>query len=160
MLDIRILLFSYYPTMIFTAFAGLGLLGIRMKPRTALLAGIIAGTIDYIVRLLLAPYDIKPLFDIPLMVLILAIVLKVLIRQRWSFVIGGSILSYILLVSGDYLILPLILKAIGLSIEQILANPWLSVLVGLLNGGFVILATVVSSWFKFSIVDFSRTLAK
>ncbi|MHB8170193.1 MAG: hypothetical protein ACYDG6_01420 [Thermincolia bacterium] len=156
MLDIRLMLLSYFPVMSLAAYTGLALLGIRIKLVTAILAGIAAGTIDYLVRMAYEPLGIPPVFDLPIMVLILAIVLKVFTKENWIAVIGGSLLSYILITVGDLVIFPMMLSILDTTIEQLVKNIWLALMVAYANSSLLIIFCLLSGFYKFKIIDLSK----
>ncbi|MDA8233441.1 MAG: hypothetical protein M0Z31_01270 [Clostridia bacterium] len=154
-MDFRTILLIYFPVMSLAAYSGLALLGIRIKLVPAVLAGITAGTMDYFVRMTYVPLGIPPLLDLPLMVLILAIVLKFFTKESWMAVTGGSILSYILISVGDLVIFPMTLSILGITIEQLVKDIWLALMAGYANSLLLIISSLLSFFYKFKIIDLS-----
>jgi len=154
--DFRLMLLSFYPVMSFVAFVGLALLGIRIKAKIAILAGVTAGTLDFLARLALKPLNLPPVFDIPLMVLILVLVLRFFTKEKWAVVTGGSILSYILLYAGDFILLPYAMKILNMGFDEITKNIWALVFIGHFDALFVYIFTLLTGLFKFKIIDLSH----
>lgn len=156
MLDYRIILFSYLPCMIFAAFTGLAWLGVRLNVRAAIFAGITAAVLDVLARKMFIPMGIPPGWDLPVMVLILTVVLKVYSREGWAVAFGGSLISYILIAAGDYIIAPQILTVLGTTPEDMWKNTWLVVAIGNICASLLYLAGLSAVLGKFKIVDLSQ----
>lgn len=156
MLDYRIILFSYLPCMIFAAYTGLAWLGVRLQARIAIFAGITAAILDFLARKMFIPMGIPPGWDLPIMVLILALVLKFYARERWAVVFGGSLISYILIAAGDYIIAPQVVKVLGTTPEEMWKNPWLVVFIGNICASLLYISGLVAGFGKFKIVDLSH----
>lgn len=119
--------------------AALTLLGQHFKFWRLLLSGLSLATVLFFSRSYLFHLGLHS----PVYLIGLIIALKVGFRLSLNLAVTGCFLSYLLLMLGESQVAVPILTKIGISVEESLMNPWLSVAMGWSSASLLIITIMV-----------------
>lgn len=151
--DIRVLLFFYWVEACMLAYAGLGLLGIRVPLNEIIRIGVSHGIAVFMVRGFYSSMGIPFGTHTLILVLILSLLIAKFTHLRWGIALSASLLGMVTLILGESLILPNFHELLNLTVDQIWANPWTHVLAGYVGDILLVIVTVLIALTNFSLVQ-------
>ncbi|MCT4563738.1 MAG: hypothetical protein N4A68_05395 [Maledivibacter sp.] len=136
--------------------AGLGIINIRLRFKNLALLGIMFALTILGVRELYEIYNIPYGTHSFVLLMIYAIILKTVGKQRWDASIIAVLISFLLLILGEGVFMFNIFKFLNISIEDMLYRPGFRFFGTALSCIPVIIVFIATHIFKFSIIDLNR----
>lgn len=143
--DIRVLLLFYCVEAALIAYAGLGLLGVKIQFKNLIKIGIFHGLAVSIIRGLYLTFKIPFGTHTLILVLVMSILISRFGRIRFGTSLTAALLGIVTLILGESLVLPTFNKLLGVSVDQMWANPWTQILAGYV-GDVLLIAVAILVW--------------
>lgn len=150
--DIRVLLFFYWIESCMIAFAGLGLIGIRVPLSNIVKIGILHGVAVFIVRGFYSSMGIPFGTHTLILVLIMSLLIAKFTHLSWGIGLSASLLGMVTLILGESLVLPYFHKILNMTVDQIWENPWTHVMAGYVGDILLLVVTLLIAFTNFSLV--------
>lgn len=154
MSDITVLVFGYLVQTVLMVYVGLVLFNIQLSRTKLAVCGVLLALCVWIVR------GIYSLLGIPLgthtlvLTLLFILVLKNIGGQTLSIATGATLASMMLVLIGDVVSQLFVVPILGLTTQQIFGNPWLHILLVLVENSFLIIVLIINKIFGFTILNF------
>lgn len=128
--------------------SALGLLGIKINPRRIIASSLVLSAIVEIAR----HYFLEMGLHTPIILLAFVVILILIFHLSIIGAIIGCFLSFFLLIAGESLVATPILRLTKIPYQLTLTNPWLYLMFGWLSASFLLIATISSHIFSFSLI--------
>ncbi|MGQ9780127.1 MAG: hypothetical protein ACUVRM_09680 [Bacillota bacterium] len=122
----------------------LSLLGIKIRPKRLIIAGFGLGVLTEISRYFLFNLGLHT----PVILFGLIVILVIAFELSISTAITGCFLSFFLLRLGESVLVAPFLSWTKLSLQTILANPWLHIAFGWLSASFLVITAIICNFGK------------
>jgi hypothetical protein len=128
--ELKVLLLFYIEEAAFLAYLGLALIGIRLPFKKVAIIAVLHGLGVYAVRSFYVLMNIPFGTHTIILLCIFIILLKTIGKVRWGTAAIGALLSFIILILSEAFILPPVYDGLSLSLEKVLSQGWLNIIMG------------------------------
>jgi len=156
--DLRVLLFFYMFEGGVMAYCSLALLGLRIPFKHLALVSAGGGLAVYLLRGLYAYTGIPFGSHTLLMILVMVLLYRFVAKIEWGIGTVVALLGFILVQLSEACLLVPVAGLFKISIDRILANVWLHILLGWLVELPVVILALVCALTGFRLVDLNREL--
>lgn len=147
------LFFLYMVESAMAGFTGLALIGIRIKLKQVLIVGALQGLVIYFVRgtytMFNIPFGTHILFNL----MGLIIILRFVTGHKWGVVTIGAAMAFIVTLMSESLLIPPVYEYLQLSLDQVLTDAKMHILMGYICDWLLIVTTIVMAITKKSLID-------
>ncbi len=148
--DLRVLFFLHVVESFLLAATGLRLFGHRGRLWQYLAVGVTHGFLVWLVRGIYRTYGIPFGTHTLILGLLLIVLIRLVIKVDWNTALGASLVSLCLILLGSAFS-DLVASALYLKTPDILANPWVHVLIGYIENIFLLAMLVANRVYGFTI---------
>ncbi len=156
--DLRVLFFLHMVEGSLMAYCSLSLLRLRIPLFRLLVIGVVSGLAVYLLRGLYAYTGIPFGSHTLVMILVMVLLYRYVARIEWGVGTVAALLGFILVQLSEACLLVPVTGLFKMSIDQILANVWLHILLGWLVELPVVVLALVCALTGFHLIDLKREL--